>query len=131
MGVQKILIVEDEAIPALDIKNMLEELGYEVSATLSSGEEALERINDLQPDLVLMDITLEGKIDGIMTAAAITRDYAIPIVFLTAHADIGTMKEADKINPYGYLLKPVNLADLSLTISSALKRDQIEKKKPR
>ena len=125
----KIMIVEDEAIAALDIQIMLEELGYNTTDPIPTGEEAIAKINELNPDLVLMDISLDGLFNGIETAEKIKNAHHLPVVFLTAHADLSTMKDADRIKPYGYLIKPVNKNDLRLTISSALQRAKIEKSK--
>ena len=127
----KIMIVEDESIAALDIKNMLEELGYSTTESISTGENAINKIDNLNPDLVIMDITLNGKMNGIEAAKLIQKDFSIPVVFLTAHADISTMREAENLKPYGYLIKPVAQNDLELTVSSALQRKVIEKRKKR
>ncbi len=95
----KIMIVEDESIAALDVKNMLEELGYVTTESIRTGEEAISKIDDLKPDLVLMDITLDGVMSGIEAAELIQNKNSIPVVFLTAHADISTMEEAEMLKP--------------------------------
>ena len=83
-----ILVVEDEAIVANDIRDTLISLGYDVAGTAKTGESALEKIAETRPDLVLMDIHLAGKMDGIETAGQIHENFGIPVIFLTAYADI-------------------------------------------
>jgi len=94
MEKKKILIVEDERIVAEDIRTKLEYVGYVVAGIASSGEEALKKTEKLQPDLVLMDIVLEGKMDGIEAAAQILSRFNIPVVYLTAYSDERTLKKA-------------------------------------
>ena len=84
----RILVVEDESIVALDIKDRLESLGYEVPVTVASGEKAIELTGVLRPDLVLMDIQLQGRMDGVEAADQIRRQFGIPVIYLTANADI-------------------------------------------
>lgn len=102
----RVLVVEDENIVALDIQSRLEDLGYDVPATASSGEEALEKAEAVRPDLVLMDITLRGEMDGIEASRRIRRDLNIPCVFLTAHGDNATLQRAKGAGPFGYIVKP-------------------------
>jgi CheY-like chemotaxis protein len=89
---RKILIVEDENVIALDIRSMLEDLGYMVSDVVSSGEESIERASKTRPDLVLMDIKLKGNLDGISAGEKIIKQFRIPIVYLTAYSDQSTIK---------------------------------------
>lgn len=89
---RKILIVEDENVIALDIRSMLEDLGYMVSDVVSSGEESIERASKTRPDLVLMDIKLKGNLDGISAGEEIIKQFRIPIVYLTAYSDQSTIK---------------------------------------
>jgi CheY-like chemotaxis protein len=110
------MVVEDETIIALDIKNRLESIGYKVGALVPSGEEALRIINEIKPDLVLMDIVLRGDLDGMQTAEIITKEYQIPVVFLTSYSDEKTLQLAHKISPYGYLVKPFNENDLKIKL---------------
>jgi DNA-binding NtrC family response regulator len=112
-----ILIVEDEQIVAIDIQTQLEDLGYRVSGTAISGEQACRMVERDQPDLVLMDINLDGPLDGIETAKQFRH---VPIVFLTAYADADTLRRATAVEPYGYLVKPCTAADLHTTIETAL-----------
>jgi len=116
-----ILVVEDEEITALDIKFRLEKLGYCVPETVSSGESAVQKACTIQPDLILMDIVLAGKMDGI-TAAETLMELDIPIVYLTAYADGETIKRARKTSPYGYLVKPFEDAELYTTVEMALSK---------
>lgn len=123
----RILLIEDEAVTALAIRKMLENLGYQVADILQSGEEALGKIEQLNPDLIIMDITLSGKIDGIEAAIQINKNRRIPIVYLTANSDHAVIQRAKKATHYyGYLLKPVSGIDLDWTIHTALKRRQLE-----
>jgi len=122
----RILIVEDEGIVAFNIQNRLERLGYSVVANVSSGEEALDATVETKPDLVLMDIKLEGTIDGIEAAAQIHRRFQIPIVYLTAYTDEDTLNRAKLTEPYGYILKPFEARDLGTTIEIALYKHQME-----
>ena len=116
-----ILVVEDEEITALDIKFRLEKLGYNVPETVRSGESAVQKACAIQPDLILMDIVLAGKMDGI-TAALTLMELDIPIVYLTAYADGETIKRARKTSPYGYLVKPFEDAELYTTVEMALSK---------
>jgi PAS domain S-box-containing protein len=124
----RILVVEDEIIVAEDIKKRLEELGYAVSSAVSSGKEALNRVEEDTPDLVLMDIVLEGEIDGIEAADCIRSQYYIPVVYLTAYADEETLEKAKVTGPYGYIIKPFTDRELHSTIEMALYRNQLEKR---
>ena len=102
----QVLIVEDEAIVSMDLRYRLEALGYTVTAEAKSGEEAVESASSLQPDLVLMDIGLSGEIDGIDAAAQIRDQFDVPVVYLTDHADVATLKRAKLTEPFGYIVKP-------------------------
>lgn len=116
----RVMVVEDESIVAKNIQARLKQLGYIVPATFSSGEEALENIENIKPNLVLMDIVLDGKIDGLQTAEIIHNKYKIPIVYLTAYADDITLEKAKKSVPYGYLVKPFEITELKSAIEIAL-----------
>jgi signal transduction histidine kinase len=127
MTATNILVVEDESIIALDIKNSLKKSGYNVVGLATSAEEALKKISDLHPDLVLMDIQLRGAIDGVETAEQIRSQFQIPVVYLTAHADEHTLQRAKVTQPFGYVLKPFEDKELTTTIEIALSRHQAEK----
>jgi len=123
-----ILIVEDESIVALDIKDKLEHLGYNVLAIVSSGERAIEEVKKNQPDLILMDIILKGEIDGIETARQIRKCFDIPIIYLTAHSDEQTLKRAKVTEPFGYIIKPFVDDDLKSAIEIALYKHGMDTK---
>lgn len=129
MSKVKILIVEDEAIVARDIKVCLNKIGYEVLGSYSSGEKALEAIEENQPELILMDIMLKGKMSGIDTSAVVKEKYGIPVVFLTAYADEKTISKAKVTEPYGYIIKPFKEIDLRTSIEMALYKFKKEKEK--
>ena len=116
----QILVVEDEAIVALDIQSKLRSRGYEVPALASSGKEAVEIADALRPDLVLMDIQLEGDIDGVEAAEQIRRRFGTPVVYLTAYSDDRTLQRAKVAEPFGYLLKPFEERKLHAAIEVAL-----------
>lgn len=122
----RILIVEDESIVALNIKNRLESLGYAIVSITNSGESAIQITQATQPDLVLMDIKLKGVIDGIEAATQIWTRFKIPVVYLTAYSDEETIERAKITEPYGYILKPFEARDLGTTIEISLYKHQME-----
>jgi PAS domain S-box-containing protein len=124
----RILIVEDENIVAVDIQDRLEHLGYKVIGHAVSGEDAIRLAHEAKPDIVLMDIMLKGKMDGIEAAESIRRDPDIPVVFLTAYADQKTLQRAKITEPYGYILKPFEEREIHSTIEMAIYRHRIGKK---
>ena len=123
----RILVVEDERIVALHLQVMLQGLGYEVVANVANGEQALQTIEQTVPDLVLMDVHIEGEIDGIETAARIPASYHIPVVYLTAYSEEATLERARATRPHGYLLKPFSERELHATIQMVLERSGAEK----
>lgn len=128
MAKTSVLIVEDEFIVAKDIERMLEALGYNVVGIISSGKEAIKKAKITKPDVILMDIILDGKIDGIQAAAEIQKEYDIPVIYLTAYADKQTVQKAKKTKPYGYLVKPFEERELNSAIEIALYRFGLEQK---
>ena len=122
MGNAQIIIVEDEGIVASDLKRRLGQLGYDVKAIVSSGEEAIIQAKKCKPDLVLMDIVLKGSMDGITAANKIHALFNIPVVYLTAYADGETLKRVKISEPYGYLVKPFEERELIAAIEIALER---------
>ena len=124
----QILIVGDEGIIAKDIQNILKSLGYAVPAIASSGEGAIKKAAEIFPDLVLMDIVLEGYMDGVEAAEQIRDRFDIPVVYLTAYADNKTLQRAKITEPYGYILKPFSERELHTTIEMALYKHQMERK---
>lgn len=127
MNSSKILLVEDDPSVALSITLMLEKGGYSVVSTLSSGEEALAEIGEEKQDLVLLDIGLEGKLDGIQTAEKMMDCCRIPFIYLSAAADQQTLKRAKATGPAGYLIKPVDPIQLLVTVQIALQNDDTRK----
>jgi len=125
----RILVVEDESIVALSIQNRLEALGYAVTANVTSGEAAIQQAAETLPDLVLMDIRLTGKIDGIEAAAQIRNRFQIPVVYLTAYTDEETINRAKLTEPYGYILKPFEPRDLGTAIEIALYKHRMERQR--
>ncbi len=123
-----ILVVEDERILALSLKKKLEKLGFTVTGTASTGDEAIDNANNYKPDLVLMDIVLKGEMDGIETAKHIMKICDIPIIYLTAYADDDTIKRAVKTFPYGYIMKPFKDREIKANIEMALYKHKAEKK---
>ena len=124
----KILVVEDEGVVALDIQRRLQSLDYEVTGMVASGEEALEKVTEEPPDLVLMDIMLEGGMDGVEVADMICQRFHIPVVFLTAHSDESSLQRAKMVGPFGYLIKPFKTEELHSTIEIVLYKHQLEEK---
>jgi len=122
-----LMLVEDERIVAFDLKRQLQGFGYQVGSVLASGEQAVEQVGRERPDLVLMDIHLEGRMDGIEAAAEIRARHQIPVVFLTAYAEDGTLNRALDSRPFGYLVKPCEGRELHATIQMALARRESEK----
>ena len=100
-----ILVVEDERITAKDIKNSLEKVGYNVPAIVATGEEAIKFSDENRPDLVIMDIKLGGKIDGIDAAEVIGSQFGIPIIYLTSYSDRITVERANSTHPSAFILK--------------------------
>jgi signal transduction histidine kinase/CheY-like chemotaxis protein len=128
MNSAAILVVEDEQIVALDIEKRLSQLGYGVT-TASSGEEAIEKVRQSRPDVVLMDVRLRGGIDGVEAAQRIQVMADVPIVYLTAYADESTLERARASEPYGYILKPFDERELRATIDMALKRHESDRRR--
>jgi len=124
----KILIVEDEKISAMAIGKMLADLGYTLTGIAISGEEAIRKASDVQPDLVLMDIKLDGLLDGIETAETLNRLYNIPVVYITAYEDEQIFQRAKLTAPFGYMIKPFDERLLRINIEIAIYKHQVEQK---
>ncbi len=127
MVTPSVLVVEDEGITALAIQNTLKGFGYKIGGVASSGEEALQKVDTISPDLVLMDIHLRGKIDGIQAATKLRRDYDIPVIYLSAYTDPETVQSANQAEPYGYLAKPFSERELFTTIETTMYRHHLDK----
>ena len=124
----QILIVEDRRIIAEDLRELLEKLDYDVLGVVSSGEEAIKLVTNTQPDLILMDIKLEGDLDGIETASQIHENFNIPVIYLTAFSDEDILMRAKITEPFGYILKPFKDIEVHATIQMALYKHEIEEK---
>lgn len=124
----RIMIVEDERILALDLAETLDELGYTVAGTASRGEEAIELARQLDPQLILMDVRLDGEIDGITAAETIRDEHDVPVVFLTAHADDDTLQRATRSEASAYLVKPFKPPDLRCVIEIALHKHAADRR---
>jgi PAS domain S-box-containing protein len=118
----KILVVEDECILAINLKENLEILGYIVSGIADTGESAIEQAATLNPNLILMDIRLQGGMDGIQAAEHIWDQFQIPVIYVTGHSDKSTVERAATTFPFGYLLKPIREKELYVAIQTALNR---------
>jgi DNA-binding NarL/FixJ family response regulator len=126
----RVLVAEDEIIIAEELRERLTRLGMQVVATVATGEEAIARAEagDAPLSVVLMDVHLKGAIDGIDAASAITRRCDVPVVFLTAHSDDRTIDRAQRVGPYGYLLKPFHERELKATLELALRTRALERR---
>ena len=123
-----VFIVEDEAIVAKDIQHSLTKMDYNVVGVASTGEEALEKIEKEKIDIILMDIMLKGKINGVKTAEIVNEKFNIPFIYLTAYADENTLNKAKVTEPYGYIIKPFKEIDLHTAIEMAIyKHENIKK----
>lgn len=126
MKQHRILIVEDERIVALNLQQRLLKLGYDVVGRAASGLEAIAKARDSKPDLVLMDIHIEGSMDGIETAARLIDELQLRVIYLTAYSEDSTLDRARATQPYGYLLKPFSERELHATLQMALERRQAD-----
>jgi DNA-binding NtrC family response regulator len=124
----RLLVVEDEAVVAIDIRGHLERLGYAVVEVTDTGEDACRLAAELEPDLVLMDIQLRGAMDGIEAGAQIRRQLSLPVIYLTAYADEETLGRAKATGPHAYVLKPFDERDLHVTLEVALHKHRLERR---
>jgi two-component system, cell cycle sensor histidine kinase and response regulator CckA len=123
----RLLVVEDESIVAMDIEERLVAMGYEIAGRATTAEQALAVAGDQRPDLVLMDIRLQGSMDGISAAQEIRGKLHLPVIFLTAYSEDDTLERAKVAEPYGYLLKPMEDRELKSVVEIALHKHQAEK----
>ena len=128
VGAARILVVEDERIVARSLRKQLTELSYEVVASVPSGGEAIEQARDARPDLVLMDINLEGPMDGVEAAAAIRKQFRLPVIYLTAYSNKEILERAKITEPFGYILKPFEERELHVVIETALYKHRMERR---
>ena len=124
----KILVVEDEVVIAMRLQQRLTSLGFDIVGVAYSGEEAVETARDLKPDLILMDIMIPGRLDGIEAAKAIKVELNIPVIFLTAFSEDKVIERAREAQPYGYILKPFQDREIKATVEIALYKKEIEEK---
>lgn len=128
MEEKQILVVEDTVFYARLIKDALQNLGYKIAAIVTTGEEAIVKAKELKPDLILMDIVLQGTIDGIEAAAGIRHEVDAPVIYLTAFPDVKVLERAKITEPFGFLIKPFNEKELHTSIEIALYKFKLEKK---
>jgi len=128
MADTQVLVVEDESTLAITIQDLLKNFGYAVPAIACSGEEAIQKVAEIHPDLVLMDIRLEGSLDGVEAAEKIRSSFNIPVVYLTAYIDDRTVQRAMTTGPFGYILKPFEVKELHIAIELALYKHTMEMK---
>jgi chemotaxis response regulator CheB len=122
----RVLIVEDEAVVALNLEERLGDLGYEVVGAMSSGEEAVRIAAEVCPDIVLMDVHLSGTMTGTEAGRVLWERHALPIVYLTAYSDEGTLAETKASMPYGFIVKPYRPAQIQAALKLALDRRERE-----
>ena len=123
----KIMVVEDEVVIALRLQQRLTSMGFDITGIAYSGEEAVEKARRLRPDLILMDIMIPGKLDGIAAAKIVKAELDIPVVFLTAFSEDNIIERAKQAEPYGYILKPFQDREIKATIEIALYKNKLEK----
>lgn len=123
----KIYIIEDEPLIAETIKTALEKVGYAIVGMTDNGKEALFDIDQLQPDLILVDITLEGKMDGIEMVEHLKKKSDVPFIFLTSHSDDNTLERVKQTDPAGFIVKPFNEKTLKSNIEIALYKNKVQK----
>ncbi len=122
----KILIVEDEKLVGMDVRENLQDMGFFVTALVDNGESALESIKLVKPEVVIMDIIINGNMDGIETADMIRKEYGIPVIFTSANNDDYTLLKAKKVQPYNFLVKPVNARELFIAVEIAVYKSNME-----
>ncbi len=118
--------MEDDGIVAMDIESRLEKYGYSVCGIVSYGEKAIEKVEELKPDLVMMDIVLKGEMDGIEAAEIILSRFGMPVIFLTAHVDDERLEKAKISIPFGYIIKPFQDRTIKITIEMALYKAKVD-----
>jgi len=125
--VPTLLVVEDEAVVAMDLDGQLHDMGYRVCGCVDNGRDAIARARADRPDLILMDIVLKGDMDGVAAATVIGKELHIPVVFLTAYSDDQTVARAADAWPYGYLTKPFQARELRAGVEVALRKAVVER----
>jgi CheY-like chemotaxis protein len=120
MDSARILLVEDEALVGIEIKNTLQRLGYTRTDLVKSGEGVLEEVQEHPPDLILMDVNLDGTLDGIEATQKIHREYDVPVIFVTAYSSDSILERMRETEAIGYLIKPIDDSDLETITRSVL-----------
>jgi len=128
MEAVNVMVVEDESIVAEDTKRSLTNMGYKVSAVVSSGEDAIKTAGELRPDMILMDIVLRGEVNGIEAAGQIRSSFNIPVIYLTAYTDDKILEQAKLTEPFGYIIKPFEDKELHSVIEMALYKNRMDSK---
>ena len=123
-----ILVIEDESLVAEDLSMRLEQLGYEVGGVVDNAADAFSYVSVVRPDFALVDINIKGTLTGIDVARRFREEFDVPVVFLTAHADATTLKEATTTEPFGYIVKPFDKRSLAATLETAMRRRRAEQK---
>jgi DNA-binding NtrC family response regulator len=129
MSAARLLIVEDERITAEDLRDILTEMGYAVLSIVSTGVAAIGEVEQRAPDLVLMDIRIQGDLDGTETARVLRERFDTPVVFLTAHSDEETLSRAKVAEPLGYIVKPFQESELHATVEMALHKSRADRER--
>jgi len=125
----KVMIVEDDAVTSMNLKMALENQGYEVTAMVDTGIQAPNKIKVYEPDIILVDISLQDDADGIELAKYIKEKHDLPFIYLTAHSDADIIDEAKQTEPYGYIVKPFDPESLHATIQMAMYKYRVEKER--
>ena len=124
-----ILIVEDELIVAEDLRRRLKAMGYDVKGVVTSGDEAIQRVEQTHPDLVVMDISLRGEMDGVAAAQQIRERFGTPVVYITGHGDPDTLQRAKSTPGFAFVMKPVEDREMHYIVEMVLKREH-ESRRP-
>jgi CheY-like chemotaxis protein len=122
---KKVLIVEDDHLITLIEKRLIQRMHHQVVATINEGKKALEFVQENQPDIILMDVHLKGKWDGIETAREIRERYSLPVIYFSGTGDAGSRKRAKKIGYAGFLIKPVQMAELEAAFAHAFEGENV------
>jgi DNA-binding NarL/FixJ family response regulator len=128
MAKAKILLIEDEAVVALEVQTRLLQMGYDVAGICNTGEDAIARAVEIKPDILVTDIMLAGKINGIEAARQIRAKYGTAVIYITAYSDDATLRQAASTEPCGYIVKPYDPRTLRATIELAIRKRQLEQK---
>ncbi len=122
------MIVEDEPLNVQLLQIYIREAGYEIAGVYAEGRSVIKAVREDPPDLILMDISILGDLDGIETSELILAETQLPIIFVTAHTDAPTLQRASDVSPYGYLVKPINVQMLKTSLSVAISKFETDRK---